>query len=68
MISSAIEGALKRAEASGLLIEGSSSVTMPDFAAIPAADRRARVLRGVEFAGLYASAVHAVQLAGTLSY
>lgn len=68
MISSVIEGALKRAEASGLLIEGSSSVTMPDFAAIPAADRRARVLRGVEFAGLYASAVHAVQLAGTLSY
>jgi hypothetical protein len=68
VITSAIDGALRRSEAGGLLLPGESTVTMPSLASIPAADRRARLLKGVEFSGVYASAVHAVQLVGKLSY
>lgn len=62
-----IRGVLLEAEARGVLEPGSSAVTVPAVADIPAADRAARRLSGVEFTGRLAGAVHTVTIVGTVS-
>ena len=47
--------------------EATPSVFAPDISDIPAADRAARFLQGLEFSGFYAGAVHKVKIDGTLS-
>jgi len=72
LIASAILGAMKRfegnAERPGLLLPGSSKVSMPLAADISASDKRLRRLTGVAFYAKFAGAVHAVDLVGTLEY
>lgn len=62
-----IRGVLLEAEARGVLEPGSSAVAVPAVADIPAADRAARRLSGVEFTGRLAGAVHTVTIVGTVS-
>jgi hypothetical protein len=51
----------------GLLVKGSVRVVMPNLATIPTADKQARRLRGVKFFADISGAVHALEIAGTLS-
>lgn len=72
LIASAILGAMKRFEGSnenpGLLVPGSSQVTMPNIDDISETDKRNRRLTGVSFYAKFAGAVHFVEIVGTLEY
>lgn len=64
MVVNEIEGQLSEAVDVGLLEEGSTLVTFKDISDIPAADRAARLLSGIEFSGRLAGAVHKITMFG----
>lgn len=72
LISAQISAVLKKYEGDknvpGLLTPGSSKVIMPAASSISAADKKLRRLRNVRFSAKYSSAIHAVDLVGTIDY
>jgi hypothetical protein len=72
LIASAMLASLKRFEGDrnspGLLVPGSSKVLMPTADSISTTDKKLRRLRNVRFSAKFSSAVHAVDLVGTLEY
>lgn len=68
IIQAAMQGTLQLAVKRGVLVDGSTGVTMPEIGDISDADKIARVLNDVTFFGQYAGAVHSMVIAGSLSY
>lgn len=67
-IANAILGALKRFEAVGLLVPGSSKVVMPELSAITTSDKSLRKLTGIKFSAVYAYAVQEARpISGTIT-
>lgn len=60
MVEGAVRGAVARAVTQGVLAPGSTSVEAPDIADVAPADKSARQLRDVKFAGTLAGAIHSV--------
>ena len=55
-------------EAVGVGLLESYTVTPPAIGSVASADRAARVLRNMRFGGIFAGAIHELELAGTLGY
>jgi len=72
MIENAILGAMRPFEGTveqpGLLVTGTSKVTMPKASSISTVDKAARTLNNVRFSATLAGAVHTVAIDGYLSY
>lgn len=66
-VANAIQGSLVRFEQSGLLVEGSSVVTMPALSSISTLDKAARLLANVKFSATLAGAIHKITIVGTVS-
>jgi hypothetical protein len=62
-----VKASMKRGAARGIIEADSISVTWPDYADIPVADRSARNLPDVKFSATYQGAIHTVQIVGTVS-
>lgn len=67
LIASIIDGGLDQGVAAGGLAPGSTSVFVPKALAVPSADRAARKLTGVRFAGRLAGAIHELTIDGTIT-
>jgi len=66
VIGAEISAQLQEAEDRGVLASG-WSVTLPTAASQATADRAARILRDIDFAGTLAGAIHTVNIAGTVT-
>lgn len=67
IIGGLLEGVLSEAERKGVLIPGSSSVSLPLYADISTANKTARNLPDVTFTALIQGAIHTVQVSGTVT-
>ena len=67
MIEGLVKGVLNEAASKGILQADSIAVTVPKYADIPQADKRARKLPDVKFSALYQGAIHSVTINGTIS-
>lgn len=66
-IEGVVRGSLQRAEDKGILVEGSSVVTVPKVADVPTADKTARNLPDVKFSATRAGAIHKAAIVGVIS-
>lgn len=69
VVDNALRGALQRNTTEGGDVRGLASytTTVPDVADVSTADKAARLLRNVDFAGVLSGAIHATDIDGTVS-
>jgi hypothetical protein len=67
LIVNVLQGTLRRFEASGFLVKGSSKITVPTAKEIASSVKKTRALPGVKFSAEIAGAIHSMSIQGTLT-